>query len=180
MAEQHSTQELVATIALSVGLLANVITVIFFTYGHQVEEHVVEGETQRLVDNLTETFAGLLPGDVKNVLVQLLEREKARFQQDPKMRDLDDQVAAHNRDIKKQAFTFSLTCLAVGASIAYFMWQRQQFSWRPFLIMNLLGALVVAAVELLFARYIAGQNKPLDINFVKWSILDGIQKAVIQ
>ena len=173
---EHSRNELIATVALSVGLLANVITFIFFTYGHVIEEHVVETETQRLVDNLTEVFTGLIPGDVKNVLIQMLMNQKTKFLTDPNIQKMDQDVEKHNSGIKRQAFTFSLSVLAIGIAIAFYFWKREGFNLRPFLIMNALGATVVAIVELLFAKYIAGQNKPLDVNYIKYSIIDFVRK----
>jgi len=156
-------------VVLSVLLISSFIAIFFFTYASRVERAIVIRQTEQLVDSLVGGSSALFPDQsyirdaVQNLSVGDMTRD-------------DERIRVKNQQLFKKAALFIgifAGCLFVVAVVLIYV---SKLDWKRLLATNLVILFVVALVEFLFLTFVAQNYISFDPNYVKYIVLDNLQK----
>lgn len=156
-------------ILISILLMSTFIPLFFFTYASVIERNIVISQTEELVDNLVGQSAVLLKDktSIQNLVLNIPVQD---------MSEQDERLQKQNQILVKKASLFigiSAGCLLLIATglVVYY-----RLDWKKILVTNIILLSVVACVEFLFITFIAQNYKSFDPNYVRYVILDELQK----
>jgi hypothetical protein len=161
---------LIANVLLHVILMAVVISLVFFTYGAQIEKKVVTSQVDNLVTDITADLKAVLTDEQK----QLFQRAFSTLTP-PDMSKEDEEAAANNRALIKRALIVVGTVFAVGVALVILLAVIFKFSFWDLLAENVIVLLAAAATEFLFLSFFAKNFVSLDPNMVKAEVIRGLQ-----
>ena len=156
-------------IILSVVFISCFICIFFFTYATTVERNIVVNQTQNLVDSFTGNISVLFSDNesVKN-FVQNLSVETVN--QD------DERIKEKNKKILKEAALvvgISAACLILLTIILIYLFK---LNYKKLIITNLIVLLCIGVVEFSFLTFIAQNYISFDPNYVKYLLVENLEK----
>ena len=163
----------IAQIILNVILVATFITIFYFTYAKNIEEQILIKQINYITNTLLDDFALFIPKSKYQDMKIVLKNIKT-----PDLADEDAKVAANNEAVIKQTFTVLIPVVIVSLLVVVFMGYYFNFSLIDIMVQGLLTLIVVAIVEFVFLKYLGGNFYSADPNFVKYKIIDEIQKNI--
>ena len=161
--------EFYCNLFLSITFISIFIAVFFFTYAAYVEKEIVVEQTTEIVNDFTDSVAVLFPDDDKiKTLINGL--------------DFGDPTAANERVKRKntELVRISIMYLSIGGSIglciSIFLAVYFDLDWKDILLINCINLACIAATEFIFLTCIAKNFISFDPNFVKYVIVDHLDK----
>ena len=163
----------IAQIILNVILIATFITIFYFTYAKNIEEQILIKQMRYITDNLLDDFSLFATKAQYPLIKKTLQNIKT-----PDLSDEDAKVDANNKVVMEQTFKILIPVVVVSLLVVFFMGYYYNLSLTNIFIEGLLTLSVVALVEVVFLKYLAGNFYSADPNFVKYKIIDEIQKNI--
>jgi len=160
-----------ALIILSVAFAATFLTIFFFTYVRTVEEKVIQTQMDYITTSLLDELNILLNKDEKLIIKNLLNTIKL---EKPSKDDIE--INKNNSNIMHFAFKVVLAFLIIALLGTYYLSVKNDFSYKEIFIHAFLGVCTIAMVEFTFLTFYASKFISADVNFVKYKILDTLQK----
>lgn len=156
-------------IILSVVFISCFICIFFFTYATTVERNIVVNQTQNLVDSFTGNIS-LLFSDNKSVKNFVQNMSVETVNQD------DERIKEKNQKILKEAayvVGISAACLILLTIILIYFFK---LNYKKLIITNLIVLLCIGVVEFSFLTFIAQNYISFDPNYVKYLLVENLEK----
>jgi hypothetical protein len=161
----------IALILLNIAFVATFLTIFFFTYASKVEKNIVESQMQYITNNFLDNISLFIPDNKRKLISSMLNNVKI-----PDLSSQDNKVRENNNKIMYSAFKivlgFFLSTILVTALLSYYY----DFSYKEIFLQSLLIIAVVATIEYSFLTKFGSRFISADVNFVKYKIIDTIQK----
>ncbi len=167
----HITAKQLASIILTVSAMATFLSIFFFTYGAKIERKVLSEQMGYITNTLLGDFGFLIPDDIKLKIRGNLHKLKL-----PNLDNADQKVTDSNNEIIRNTLKFISIVLLFSLMLTYGMSIYYNFNYMDIIFITLLSTCVVAATEYIFLTYFGSKYLSADINFVKYKIVDTIQK----
>lgn len=161
----------IAQIILNVILVATFITIFYFTYAKNIEEQILIKQMKYITNNLLDDFSLFVPKTQFPILKKSLQNMK-----EPDLTDQDKEVAENNKKVMKQTFAVLIPVVIVSLLVMLFIVYTYNLPLTDILMQGLLTLIVVGIVEFVFLKYLGGNFYSADPNYVKYKIIDEIQK----
>ncbi len=161
----------IAQIILNVILVATFITIFYFTYAKNIEQQILVKQMKYITNNLLDDFSLFVPNNQRKLLHHSFNNIKA-----PDMSDQDAEVETNNKQVIKQTLMVLIPVVFVSLILMSYIVYKCKLSLGDILLQGLLTLIVVAIVEFVFLKYLGGNYYSADPNFVKFKIIDEIQK----
>ena len=156
-------------IIVSVVFISCFICIFFFTYATTVERNIVVNQTQNLVDSFTDNISVLFSDNesVKN-FVQNMSVETVN-QDDERIKEKNQKI------LKEAAFVVGISaiCLIILTIILIYLFK---LNYKKLIITNLIVLLCIGVVEFSFLTFIAQNYISFDPNYVKYLLVENLEK----
>ena len=160
-------------ILLTVGVLYSLVPYIYFSFGSDSVQSVIENETRRLSDNLTNIYISSLPPAVVTALSDNLSSIKTRIMTDENLQKNTNELRKNNNDIVDSIKSQMFIGLVVFGGVIFLIRKFvHKFDYKPIAIKS--GSMILGAViaELLFLAYVVGEYKPLNMSDVNIKVAE--------
>lgn len=156
-------------IILSVVFISCFICIFFFTYATRVERNIVVNQTQNLVDSFTGNISVLFSDNesVKNFVQNMSVKT---------VNEDDERIKEKNQKILKEAafvVGISAICLII---LTIFLIYLFKVNYKKLIITNLIILLCIGIVEFSFLTFIAQNYISFDPNYVKYLLVENLEK----
>ena len=166
--------EVIANMILQIVLIGTLNIGMYFTYTTSIERRIVESETTRIVQDLTNDIRTILPNDS----LAYLNEKISPYLVVPDLSKDDDDVKKANAKLVYQAVKVLSIAVLIGLIVVLTMSILFNFSIKDLFLHNLGILLVVAIVEIVFLTFIVQYYISVDTNFVKRTVIDTLQLYV--
>jgi hypothetical protein len=167
----HITAKQLASIILTVSMMATFLSIFFFTYGAKIERKVLATQMGYITNTLLGEFGFLIPDDIKLKIRNNLHKLKL-----PNLNDSDKKVTESNNKIIKNTLQLILIVLIFSFIGTFGMSYYYDFKYTDVLFISSISLIIVAITEYTFLTFFASKYLSADINFVKHKIVDIMQK----
>lgn len=156
-------------IILSVVFISCFICIFFFTYATTVERNIVVNQTQNLVDSFTGNISVLFSDNesVKNFVQNMSVKT---------VNEDDERIKEKNQKILKEAafvVGISAICLILLTIILIYLFK---LNYKKLIITNLIVLLCIGIVEFSFLTFIAQNYISFDPNYVKYLLVENLER----
>lgn len=156
-------------IILSVVFISCFICIFFFTYATTVERNIVVNQTQNLVDSFTGNISVLFSDNesVKNFVQNM--SVKTVNQDDERIKEKNQKI------LKEAAFVVGISaiCLIILTIILIYLFK---LNYKKLIITNLIVLLCIGIVEFSFLTFIAQNYISFDPNYVKYLLVENLER----
>lgn len=166
--------EVIANMILQIVLIATLNIVMYFTYTTTIERRIVEAETTRIVQDFTNDIRTVLPNDS----LAYLDQKISPYLVVPDLSKEDNDVETANKQLVKQTIKILSISVLSGLIFVVAMSIIFKFSLKNMFLHNMGVLFVVAIVEIVFLTFFVQYYISVDINFVKRTIIDTLQRYV--
>lgn len=163
--------EEIAYIILTFVLAAAFIGIFFFTYISKVEGEIIQKEIDDIVSDLSKDIKFLMTTSQKKDIGEILKSVTK-----PDMSEVDNKVMENNKKLFKQAIYVFVIINIIGLIIVYLLWKKHKFSMKEVLKNTFIILSLVALTELFFVTYVTKNYILVDSNYIKYTILNSLQK----
>jgi len=159
----------IATIILSVTLIATFIGVYFFTYGTYLEKVVVDNQMDYVVKDLVSDFKILAPEAAQSARISIQNIKE------PDMRKEDEETAAANKKLLTTAMIVLASVFIAGIVSSLTIVFTTGVHAKEFFITNLIAIVIVGLTYFAFTNFAGRMFISADPNFVRKTILETLK-----
>ena len=170
----HIPAKHMASIILTVSAMAAFLSIFFFTYAAKIEKKVIQNQMNYITNQLLDEFSVFIPDSAIPQLKALIDKINV-----PDLSVQDEKVKKANNIIFQQTLKIIIIVMICALVVTFGMSRYYDFSYINVLMMTGLSIAVVAIIEYVFLTFFASKYLSADFTFVKYKILDTIQKNII-
>lgn len=159
-----------ADVLLNISVIASVITILFFTIGHQIEKQILYKQLENILRDAKESF---IYNYSKPYFYEELKNNFDNYKPD---KSIDAQIDENNDKIFKN--TLKLVAIMNGSVIfiLFILWvvsrhYKKDMKLGYYISKNIILCIFITFTELFFLFYISKQQMYVDSNFVYKYIL---------
>jgi hypothetical protein len=162
----------IAYIILTFILVSAFISIFFFTYVADMEEAIIKKELEGIVsDILKEMKLYLTPEQKLYVKEAILKNMKT-----PDMTEANTKVDENNKALLMKTVIVFSSLMGAGLLIVGLLWAKYKFNMLSVVGNSIFIVLVVALTEIIFVNIIAANYILIDSNYVKYIVLDTLER----
>lgn len=152
-----------------VGIMAFLITVIFFTFGKYIEKQIVINNLDYLINDTIGDLPKTLKPELKKSITDSLNSSYEKININ---KDEVEQVVNSNKSLQNKAFIFSSILLVVSLIISFIISKKANINYFMVLFQSLLLALGVGLIEVLFMYFVSSSYIVADPSQTKKILLE--------
>ena len=160
--------EHIINVVMNVSLIATFIGVFFFTYVKTVEKQIVQSQSEMIADEIADDISIFLDKPTAQKLASNIPL--------PDLSEADKAAKKSNDALQLNASKILAIICLCGLAISYYFTQKYKLDFMSILRSNLIILTGVALTEYVFVTYILQQFVSADPNFVRYKVIDTIQK----
>lgn len=153
-----------------------IITLFYFFYVPFIEKNIVKKQVDDIVKNLADDIHIFLPKEQLDYIKDFIKTILPNIDFSQK----DKEVEENNRKVLKKAFLYIGISIIIGILILFFLHYKYSkvLNFKQIYITNIFLSLGVAITYFLFVSFIIGNYKAADPNYVKFNLLNVINKFI--